>query len=318
MMGRWVSVSFAIASSMWPVPSLAETCDLAEAARHRDMQQTQVYASEGGVPALYFRADMDVNTDGAARSYHPDDPRGRERALNDIANAITRILDAEGRDITCAPRRGSCYQRFIATFEAARSARYSPRGQPRIETTQIIPWRRDEQLGWDVPCTITEGPDAGFFVSQTAVVADAARGVCDHRRYLDSLAFHANVLPRGVTWSSQGVETDLTDIVAARDVTTGAIAFGINGDTGPSDKLGEGSIAFVAALAGAWLSGSETYRQLRALARPDVQYLIFPTNDIRRIMRGGFTQADIDRVGTEVLAAWGGTARLDACLTLPR
>jgi hypothetical protein len=291
----------------------AQSCDLREAARHIDAVGTQIYSAESGLAALYFRADMDVNTDGAARSYHPDDPLGRDKALNNIANAITRIYDADGRDVTCSPRSGACFSRFIETFEAARDARYAPAGHPRVETEGIIPWRRDESLGWDVPCTITTGPNAGFFVSQTAVALDPTLDQCDQGRYLDSLAINANVLPRGADWRSQGVRTDRTDLVVARDLTTGRIAFGINGDTGPADKLGEGSVAFVAALGGVTLSGTETYAEIRRLARPAVEYLIFPTRDIRKITGGTFSQADIDRAGAAAFEEWGGTARLDGC-----
>jgi hypothetical protein len=313
--GLWIACCLAMAGARADPPV---QCEMGEITRHGDAQGTRIYSAETKLAALYFKADMDVNTDGAARSYHPDDPRGETKALNNIANAITRMFDASGNDITCTPRRGACYTRFIETFEAARDAHFNPSGHPRINTRNIIPWKRDQALGWDVPCTIPDGEFAGFFVSQTAVAVDGTRDVCDYRRYLDSLTYNANVLPDEVDWRSQGVRTDLTDLVVARDITTGKIAFGINGDAGPADKLGEGSVAFVAALGGVTLSGSETYAQIRALARSEVEYLIFPTRDIRRLTRGVFTQADIDREGAAALAEWGGVGRLDGCRAMAR
>jgi hypothetical protein len=259
---------------------------------------------------------MDVNTDGAARSYHPDDPRGKTIALNNMGNALTKIYDANGSDITCSPPTGDCYSRFISTFEAARDANYAPNGVPRVETDRIIPWKLNPTFGWATPCTISSGPNAGYFVSQTAVIVDSSKDICDQSRYLDSLTINANVLPRGASWSSQGIVTDKTDLVVARDRETGEIAFGLNGDRGPADKIGEGSVAFAAALSKKKLSGTETYEEIRKLARPDVDYLIFPTHDVRRILGNDFAQDDIDRIGVEIFEQWGGEPRLLACATL--
>jgi hypothetical protein len=202
------------------------------------------------------------------------------------------------------------------TFEAARDANYAPTGVPRIETSGIIPWKENPSFGWPTPCTISSGPNAGYFVSQTAVVVDSSKDVCDQSRYLDSLTVNVNVLPLGAKWRSQGVITDTTDLVVARDRETGEIAFGLNGDRGPANKIGEGSIAFTAALSKAHLSGTETYAEIKKLARPEVDYLIFPTHDVRKILGDRFSQADIDLLGFEIFQKWGGETRLLACAAL--
>jgi hypothetical protein len=182
----------------------------------------------------------------------------------------------------------------------------------------IIPWRRDEALGRDVPCTITEAPAVGYFVSQTAVVVDDSRDICDQTRYLDSLTFNAQVLPRAANWRAQGVVTDGTDLVVARDAQTGRIAFGINGDVGPKDKLGEGSIAFVAALAGVTLTGSEGAGDIRRLVRPDVEYLVFPTRDVRKLAGAGYRKPTSTASLPRRLLRGGGEERLAACRSLAR
>jgi len=297
-------------------PALAQTCDMARIKQHGDAQRTSIYAASTGVASLYFRADMDVNTDGSPRSYHPDDPRGERLAFNNIANGIGRIRDALGVDITCSPRRGACFTRFITTFEASRDAGYDPVGHPRFTTPGIIPWKFNPALGRSAPCTIASGPFKGYFVSQTALAADPSRDACDQARYLDSQAFNANVLPGGAVWKSQGVATDGGDLVVAHDLETGRTAFAINGDAGPAASIGEGSIALTAALKGVTLTGDEPYAQIRALARPRVQYVIFPRDDIRRLAGPTFTQADIDRHGAALFTRWGGPARLAACASL--
>lgn len=304
--------------SALPVTALSQNCDMSQITRHGDNEMTRIYSSDSGHPALYFVADMDVNTDGAARSYHPDDPQGKTIALNNIGNAISQMYDVNERNITCSPRRGACYSRFITTFEQARDAKFAPTGAPRVETRWIIPWKIDKDLGWETPCVIQDGPNAGYFVSQTSVIVDSSKDECDQRRYLDSMTFNANVLPKGINWRSQGVITDGTDLVIARDLDTDVVAYGLNGDRGPANKIGEGSIAFAAALSKAELVGSETYSEIRSLARRNVQYLIFPREDIRREVGDRFTQEDIDRIGARVFAEWGGVDRLDACKGKPR
>jgi len=294
---------------------------MAQVATHRgDANITSIYGANEGIPSLYYRANMDVNTDGAARSYHPSDPRGRSLALNNIANAITGIFDAAGNDVSCQPRSGACFTRFIETFEAARDADYNPNGHPRIETRHVIPWSQPQNSDWAKPCTISGGPNAGHFVSQTALLVDSRKDECDQERYLDSLRFKANVLPGRAVWRSQGVVTDEGDLVVARERSSGRINFAVNGDVGPATSIGEGSIALAASLSNVTLRGNETYDEIRALAHADVDYLIFPRDDIRRIVGAGtpFTQEDIDRAGQALFERWGGAERLDACAALPR
>lgn len=286
-------------------------------AHHGDPARTPVFASTSGEKAIFFASDLDVNTDGAARSYHPDDPRGRSLALNNMGNAITRIFDAQGRDITCSPRRGACFTRFMTTFEAARDAGYNPAGHPRFETDGIIPWRRDASLGRDVPCTIASGPFTGYFVSQTALLADRNADICDQGRYLDALSINAIVLPRAADWRSQGVVTDHGDLAAVTDSETGQVAFALIGDTGPRSAIGEGSVALAAALGGQPVPADATFEDMKALKRPRVATVIFPTRDVPRLTAGQFTQADIDRLGREALDAFGGLQRLRACATNP-
>lgn len=274
---------------------------------------TPVYAAPAGEPSLYFHGKLNVNTDGASRSYHPNDPRGKTVALNNVGNAITNIYDAKGKKITCSPRSGACFTRFISTFEAARDAQWNPVGHPRIETDGIIPWQTDPQLGRKAPCLIASGPYKGYFVSQTSKPADATRPTCDQARYIDSLAINAIVLPRKTQWASQGHVAEEFKLVAVRDRATGKIAYAIVGDRGPAGSLGEGSIALAAAMTSTVLSGQETYQQIKALARGTVDYVILNAQDIKVLKPGAVTQAKIDEAGKTAFEAWGGIGRLNAC-----
>jgi hypothetical protein len=258
---------------------------------------------------------MDVNTDGASRSYHPADPRGKTLAFNNIANAISAIYDKDGRSIGCTPRRGACFMRYIRTFEAARDSGWNPVGHPRVETKGMIPWRYDEALRRRVPCIIASGPHAGYFVSQTSRAADDTRGECDQARYVDSFSIPAIVLHKGTPWKAGGVVADEFDLVVVRDRASGHMRYAIVGDRGPAGKTGEGSIALAASLNQHTLTGNETYPQIKALALSDVDYLIFPSYDLKKREPGPISQAKIDRWGEEAFRAWGGEQRFAECRT---
>lgn len=299
----------------------AGLCGMTPIATHIDDSHTRVYSSTRKVRSLYYAAKMAVNTDGTPRSYHPDDPRAKNgRAFNNIANAITRLYDADGTRVTCGDiaqnRRGDCFEKFITSFEDARDSGYNPIGHAVIKTKYIIPWRYDASIGREVPCLNNVEPFIGYFISQTSISVDPTKNVCDQSRYLDSLKYNAVVLPEEVDWRAGGVRTDDGDLVVARDVASGRIAFAINGDRGPPKGIGEGTIALTSYLSGTKIKGTETYDQIRLLHRERVQYVTFPADDIRPKTGNRFTQADINREGAKLFEAWGGVERLDACAEL--
>lgn len=286
------------------------------------LSDTKVYSATSGVSSLFYKSNMDVNTDGAARSYHPDDPRGESLAYNNMGNAITKAWNHRGRKITCdsgnaSNRIGSCFNEYISAFIGARDSNYHPGVFPRIETKYIIPWSYDEQLGWSVPCTIKSGPNKGFFVSQTSLRLKHG-DQCDPSLYVDGLNINAVVYPSHAGWSSMGVITDQGDLVVTRNSDTGVIAFALHGDAGPSNKIGEGSIALAAELLGQAVPENAVYSQISKLALPNVEYLVFPAHDVERYFRntGGVTQSRINEYGTKVFAEWGGIERLDQCAAM--
>lgn len=311
MLARKIILGIALATTS-AQPALAQ-CAMSLATRHIDPARTPILSSAAGVPAIFFNADVDVNTDGASRSYHPADPQGRTRALNNIVNALTGAWEANGAPINCTPKRGACFMRYIRAFEGARDSNWAATGAPRVATRHIIPWRMDARLGRSVPCTISSGPYAGYFVSQTSFIVDPAKPDCSQEKYLDAMQFNAAVLPGGASWHSQGRRAAIGDLVVVRSPTSGRIAFAILGDAGPRRSIGEASIALAAQLRGQSVAPNASYAQIRALALRDGQYLIFPGTNIRRSVRGALSQADIDRVGSALFAQWGGAERLASC-----
>jgi hypothetical protein len=306
-------------------PTIAEPqCSMKPGFHHIDKEnsKTIIYTADAGVASLLFRSNMDVNTDGAARSYHPDDPAGKKGvALNNMGNALTGVVrrkDGQVTDLMCEPKKGACFAQIIAGFEAARDANYNPQAEVIVRTGSIIPWAVQPGQDWAVPCRIQSGPFKGYFVSQTALSVDPSRDKCDQARYLDALAFNAIVLPGNIAWASQGTITDQGDLVVAHDRSTNVTAFAIVGDSGPALGIGEGSVRLAATLGQQNLSGSESYEDVKKLVRSSVQYLLFPKHDIRKVVGQSYGQADIDRVGREIYEQWGGDARMRACSQLPK
>ena len=283
------------------------SCNMDLAYVHEGSGDTIIYQSPTGLPSLFYTADMDVNTDGSPKSYHPDDPKGQSIALNNMGNGITGIYTSlNGKNIGCSPRQGDCYQRYISTFNDARDSDYHPRS-PWITTYGIIPWKYDKALGRDIPCT----DDNGYFISQTAYTL--YRGdACDQARYLDSTTINSNVLPSKTSWQSQGVVTDGFDLVVLFG-DDGKIVFGINGDRGPANKIGEVSVSMATRFKGQEPDAIKNYRDVKAFSTAKAHYLIFPTVDIKRRKGRNFTQADINKIGIETLNKWGGIDRLRKC-----
>lgn len=300
----------------WPVEAQSLECHLPLAQTH-SASGTKIYASTEGARIIYYRSDGDVNTDGAPRSYHPNDPRGKIRAYNSIVNAIDAATDADGEIVNCSPRKGNCFARFIKAFEAARDADFPTSGAPSVNFRGMIEMHEGGPRSGK-PCIEKSGLNAGYFISQTSVHTRPYVADCRQDKYLDATRFNANVLPRRTVWRSQGIRSDGYDLVVFRDPTTGAIAIGINGDKGPEEKTGEASIAALAALQGVEFPPNGTYDEARSLAVNDLQYLIFPDRDAKKELGLPLTQEQIEAWGSSIFEEWGGADRLAACAALPQ
>lgn len=271
-------------------------------------------STRGENPTIFYRADLDVNTDGTARSYHPQDPRGISIALNNMGNAITRAWNENGQRITCdggdaSNRQGACFTEYMNAFEGARDLGFDPNAFPRIETKQIIPWEYSAAEGHIVPCL----NDLGYFVSQTSLSLNSSLGLCDQARYVDSLKINAVVYIPG-RLRAQGTTSDKGDLVIVRDRKSGRYAFAIHGDSNPV-RLGEGSVALAAQLSGSTVAPDATKSDMYRLKREEVDYLVFARDDVERYWRrrGGTTQARIEEFGMMVFKKWGGEDRFEAC-----
>jgi Fungal chitosanase of glycosyl hydrolase group 75 len=277
----------------------AEPCNLQLAFARPDERGTQkvnVYEAAadpllGGAKPLVFISDLKVNTDGTRISYKVDDPHAKNGAINDIRNAMHK-------------------GHTIAEFENIAKSDW----QPLARTWQVLSMdviEKDRKTG--KPCVGANN----FLVSMTADVAVANGwnrvGDCDQSKWIDALTIPALVLPKNSEFQTKKALT--RNFVVIRTLgQRERTAYGIVGDTGPEDELGEASVEMNRILND--LPVGEVPKNSRDAVKrfqgPKSLVLIFPGN-FNRLKYPVTPQ----RVGAEVKArfeAWGGQDRLESCL----
>lgn len=251
----------------------------------------------GGARALAFVSSLKVNTDGTSRSYHVRDPRAQKLAINDMRNAM---------------RSGST----IADFEAIAAADWTPVNKAwSIVSASVI--EKDKLTG--KPCVTAEG----FMVSMTSDFAvngaSSRMGDCDQKKWIDALVVPALVLPKPnpsgskTQFDSRGAG-NRSAVVAMTLDGNDRLAFGIVGDRGPANELGEASVEMNRMLNGLPAGTIPTnYSDAKArFQAPRSVVLIFPGQAAR--MARPIDAGIPGRVKT-LFDAWGGAERLKGCLS---
>lgn len=301
-MRRIVAASLSLAAMLPLVSPLVAplgaqpACDMPVAFDQADRDapdgKTRVHRSDTPERALFFAEHLNVNTDGTPRSYAIDDVFGRTRALNNMCNAMTDVC----RGLGSAGRA----QR-AADVKAAADAGWPPAALARTRLSSAVIVMRGGK-----PCPARDG----FLLSATALENPAVADRCDAARYVDALTVPALVLPLGSA-GFRAAGARVGDLVVAM-APGGAPVFGVVGDAGPANALGEASIAMNGRLNGL-TRDPENYRDvLRHWVTGRVGVLIFPGS-----RDAGRPFMDNDRIAaaaTPLFARWGGADRLRACL----
>ena len=195
---------------------------------------------------ILFQTNLRVNTDGSPLSYHPQDPRGRTKALNNICNGIA-VRRAGSNANLCFTAFGEA----IRVFEKWRDANFQtvPNGF-RINWKNVIP--AVQENGNDVPCVFKSGEFKGYFGSLTALKngLTANRGECEIDDQVNPMTVPALVLAGGQN-PVRAFGAQVGDLLIAFNPRTQLFTTAIIGDTGPADNLGEGSVALNMKLLGA-------------------------------------------------------------------
>ena len=129
---------------------------------------------------------------------------------------------------------------------------------------------------------------------------DTTKAETDPRRYVDSSSIPYIVLP-----AKHSAGAKLGDFAVVFNGRNGRIANAIYADIGPTNKIGEGSIALAKAL-------DIPSNPRKGGVDKDVMYVVFPGSGNRKTR----TLAEINTEATKQFKNWGGMARLNDCFGL--
>jgi len=303
----YMTIALLLAAS--PVAADPSACGFREAfvqpdighAGHVPVYEASADPKIGGAKALAFVNSLYVNTDGTRISYKVDDPHAEHGAINDIGNALRcKHCDAE--------------------FEKIAAAHWMPLDQTwKILSSSVI--ERDQRPATKgLPCVDKDN----YLISATADVSVAGgyarEGDCDASKWIDALTVDALVLPSrapGAPPTPFEARKAMTRSVAIAVTLVGPrrLSYGIVGDTGPANNLGEASVAMNRTLNGLAPSEIPT-TQKDAETRfqgPRSLVLVFPMPANR--LPYPVNHDTVEAFAKARFEAWGGEVRLATCLT---
>lgn len=239
---------------------------------------------------ILFQTNLRVNTDGSPLSYHPQDPRGQTKALNNICNGIAvRKINSE---------KNLCFTAFgqaIQIFQQFRDSNFQtvPAGF-RITWNKVLATTKEN--GKDVPCVFKSGEFKGYFGSLTALTNDLTtdKGECDINNQLNPMTVPALVLAGG-QHPVKEFGARVGDLLIAFNPKTQLFTSAIIGDTGPADNLGEGSVSLNMKLRGTTTAPTNKLETFR-LSIDDAKVLIaiIPGSRLFRVTKP-YTADNIDQ-----------------------
>lgn len=249
------------------------------------LKQQFLHSETGDIPiyragnTISFVSQMQVNTDGAPDSYHPDNI-----GITHICNGISVGSDC-GWKSDC-----------LTDFFRARSEGF-------IGLTKICFFGMAADLRGVPLLQKDDDPKPGYYVSTTAL-KQPGLPANTQRAQLDSNEISFIVIPRN--WQTEKYEDiQLGDFAYVYRKSNKTFSPAIVGDLGPTRKLGEGSVALHRAL------GNDPFtirpdgrrRAYRGISAGDVVYLIFPNS---RTTEKLFTVELIKQEAGRLLAEFGG------------
>jgi hypothetical protein len=265
-----------------------------------------------GEGALFWTRPMQVNADGARNAYHRDDPHGsRGLAIEHVGYGMR--IEAHGKPLVFVPREednGAWLAAYRAIVENGWQA-------PPGYSVSVFGFARDEDG------RVCERPD-GRLVSATSLTLKRGGGPCDPDRYVDALKFPGIVVPTRARDEEPAADGDAAvappfaargvrrgDLAVAYHPATGRWAGAFVHDTGPRDKLGEGSVRLIMDLSGRSRT-PQSAAETNAMALREVHYLVFPGSAADLGARESWTAQRVRDAAAARFRAWGGGSTLAA------
>ena len=289
-----------------PALTFAQECKMSQAFLQPDADApsgtTRVWADQTN-SSLFFAEALNVNTDGTRRSYSVTDFWGTDNAINNLCNAM--------KDACAGLTSDGLRQRRILTQQAFAAGWPVDKLQQTKISPDIIPFKNGK------PCA----PVNGFLVSATTLHEPNVQDPCDISKYVDALEVAAIVLPKNPPNSLSGFSqrnAKIGDLVVALMPGSNNPVFAVVGDLGPSNRLGEGTVALAGKLLGK-TAPPKNYNEIRGRAEfagrgwtvPRALVLVFPGT--RDLASPFMTTTRIDAASRTKFEEWGGVPRLAAC-----
>lgn len=282
---RTLACIFVLSLSCSTAPAAAP-CALAQESAfvHAEIGPIKIFR-DAPSNAIAFASQMQVNTDGAPDSYHPDNI------------GITHICNGVSVGSGCT---------------------WKPACLPEFRQAKAEGFRGPTKICFFAMATGTNGvpiiqgasdPKPGYFVSTTAL-KQSGQNPRTPQAQVDSNTVPFAVIPG--TWQSTGKPgPKLGDFGVAYRRSSGKLAYFVIGDTGPRNKLGEGSVALHQALGNdPFMMRNGVRRAGKGIGRRDVLYVLFP-NSAHPGER--LDAASIEQFASPLLDRFGGIERMKAC-----
>jgi hypothetical protein len=234
----------------------------------------------GGRKIILFQTNLRVNTDGSPLSYHPQDPRGRTKALNNVCNGIAVRRVGSEKNL-CLSEFGTA----ISVFEKWRDADFQTAPAGFRITWQNV-FAAVQENNNDVPCIFKTGEFKGYFGSLTRLKNDLTtdKGECEVNDQINPLTVPALVLAGG-QHAVKEFGAKVGDLLIAFNPRTQLFTAAIIGDTGPPDNLGEGSVALNMKLRGATTPPTNKEETFRLSIQNNVLIAIIPGSNLFRVAK---------------------------------
>ena len=152
---------------------------------------------------------------------------------------------------------------------------------------------------------VVQGPNdpaPGFYISQTGI-EDTSKNEKDPRRYADADTIPYIVLSGG---SGQNPGATFGDYAVVFNKKNKSFAYAVYGDTWPTSKIGEGSVALAKAL-------GIPNNPRDGGVEEGITYLVFP-NSRTKPWHSEETVDDLRLEAAKAFLAWGGVEQLMACV----
>ncbi len=278
----------------------AQTC----AGKPQPLGTKNGWALDGGGFAMFSK--MNVNIDGYAKAYHPD---------NAAAGALLHLCEAgkvylpDGTSYEGSESNQTCTGKFMTDFAKIRAAGWQDPSVGAINWYGIVGQGSATIHGRTITAVkpVEQKDGSGFYVSPTSLFDHNVKDEGDQDRYVNPLHIPAAVVPRAL--QSKGIVMGTFGAAIDKKNNT-AVPFVVD-DSGPA--VGEGSVALARMVAGQPITDDVT-RKNRYVGQVDTPTVLWVFFGGKVAVYDHMQPNSLIAGAQDAYKRWGGDARLKQCL----